>query len=468
MTSGRCRIRWGRWPRSGLPGLHIAHPDAVHPLLARLGAGTADRRPCSSTRRWPRPSTARWTTPRPGWTRVRWPRPCWRWSGSGPALRRAGSTAFGALALPDADGDPTRADELMLPDAALRPLLAADAPIGVLDPAWAARFPRARWTAIGVLDGFAVVVDEEPVGPDHDLDDEERWWDGHPEPPRPGCSRCATSTWSTTAPGRPRWPCSPPTGRPGPRPSPPAATPAWWLARHARLGGHRPGHYRVSSADAAGRALRPGSRDRRATRPFLAAIGVRADLAVPDARAAADLLARLADPRRRPDTALVAAAHAALAEAVVAGRVHPDDLDPPERVRALDGAVVDVDVAVVLDAPWLAAVLPAGELVGGGDPVALAELLDLPLATEVVEATVPAGGTRAVGWAELAEVVLACRQLGIAGAGRGAAAGTTSCGCRRARPVPGRFRVPAWRDEHGRWHAEDPLRALLGVLADPR
>ena len=50
-------------------------------------------------------------------------------------------------------------------------------------PSWAARFPREVLTAVGVLDGFAVVVDEEPVGPDHDLDDEDRWWDGLAEPP---------------------------------------------------------------------------------------------------------------------------------------------------------------------------------------------------------------------------------------------------------------------------------------------
>jgi hypothetical protein len=39
---------------------------------------------------------------------------------------------------------------------------------------------------------------------------------------------------------------------------------------------------------------------------------------------------------------------------------------------------------------------------------------------------------------------------------------------RASRPVDGRFRVPAWVDEDGRWHAEDPLRALLGVLAQDR
>ena len=70
----------------------------------------------------------------------------------------------------------------MLPDAALRPLLADDVPLAVLHPDWAGRFPREVLTAVGVLDGFAVVVDEEPVGPDHDLDDEDRWWDSLAEP----------------------------------------------------------------------------------------------------------------------------------------------------------------------------------------------------------------------------------------------------------------------------------------------
>jgi hypothetical protein len=36
-----------------------------------------------------------------------------------------------------------------------------------------------------------------------------------------------------------------------------------------------------------------------------------------------------------------------------------------------------------------------------------------------------------------------------------------------ARPAAHRQEVPAWRDGDGRWHAGDPLRALLGVLADP-
>jgi hypothetical protein len=197
----------------------------------------------------------------------------------------------------------------------------------------------------------------------------------------------------------------------------------------------------------------------------LAAAGVRADLTVADARDAADLLARLADPRRHPDAALTATAHAALAAAVVDGRVDPADLDPPDRVRAFDGSVADVADAVVLDAPWLAAVLPAGEVVAGGDPRALADLLDLPTAAEVVDAEV-AGAGRPVPWSALPEVVVVCHTLGVA-----VPAGEVRLHDRLDvvlhRPTPGRHRVPAWRDGDGRWHADDPLRALLAVLATP-
>ena len=186
---------------------------------------------------------------------------------------------------------------------------------------------------------------------------------------------------------------------------------AWWLARHARLGGHRPSHWRLPTATALAALYDPvplnpappaaplqechpaatgsqechpaaaGTTPTRPDRPppddaLLAAIGVRRDLHIADAPAADDLLARLADPRRHPSAALVAAAHIALADAVAETRVDAADLDLPEHVRAMDGTVAHVDVAAVLDAPWPAAVLPPGELVIGGDPVALAELLD--------------------------------------------------------------------------------------------
>ncbi|MBW0119101.1 ATP-binding protein, partial [Pseudonocardia sp. KRD-169] len=185
---------------------------------------------------------------------------------------------------------------------------------------------------------------------------------------------------------------------------------------------------------------------------------------VADARGATDLLDRLADPDRHPDVALVADAHIALTDAVAAGRVDPADLDAPENVRALDGSVVSVDVAVVLDAPWPASVLPAGELVAGGDPALLADLLDLPLATDIVAGVVEGAG-KAVDWADVAEVVVACHTLGVAVPG-GSVILHDELWVRVTRPVTGRFRVPAWPDGVGGWHADDPLRALLALLAE--
>ena len=445
----------------GVTGLYVADPEAVHPLLGRLGAEVAD-----PTTLVEHPALAAAVErsvddAEAGLDPAPLAEAVLALVGELPGAPPAG---FAGLALPDADGDPARADELMLPDAALRPLLAADPPIGVLDPAWATRFPRSSWTAVGVLDGFALVVQDDPAGPEHDLDDEERWWDERPEPPSrllavrdldlvdddawPGALAVLAADRDTRA-----------------------ATllaggyTGWWLARHVRLRGQRPAHYRLPSARRLAALFDPVP-DLAVDEAFLAAIGVRPDLAVPDARAAADLLARLADPRRQPDSALIVEAHAALAEAVTDGRVSADDLDPPQRVRALDGSVVGVDVAVVLDAPWLAALLPAAESVGGGDPVALAELLDLPLASEVVTATVPEPG-EPVEWTGLAEVVLACQQLGVA-LPEGVLHRHDELWVSASRPVSGRFRVPAWCDERDRWHAEDPLRALLGVLRATR
>jgi hypothetical protein len=418
------------------------------------------------------------------------------------ALLAAGAPAgeeLAALALPDVDGEPARADELMLPDAALRPLLADDVPVAVLHPEWAARFPREVLTAVGVLDGFAVVVDEEPVGPDHDLDDEDRWWDGLAEPPT---RLVAVRDLDLVDPDDPAaWPAALAllAADRDTREAAMTGYAAWWLARHARLGGRRPGHWRLATADAlaalydavplgpandppapapernasaaapVGEGAAPPAAAAPSTPPrppddaFLVAIGVRRDLHVADARAADDLLARLADPHRHPSAALVAAAHVALAEAVADDRVAAADLDLPEHVRAMDGAVVHVDVAAVLDAPWPAAVLPAGELVIGGDPVALAELLDLPLATEIVAGRVEQAGVP-VAWADIGEVVVTCHTLGV---------DVPDGGLRRHdelwvdlhRPTNGRHRVPVWREPDDTWHAEDPLRALLALLA---
>ncbi|MHA6621855.1 sacsin N-terminal ATP-binding-like domain-containing protein [Pseudonocardia sp. DLS-67] len=443
----------------GLPGLHIAHPEAAHPLLERLGAGVAD---AAALLEHPAlvDAVERSVDDAEAGLDVR---PL-----AEAVLALVADTgnapgALAALALPDAGGRPARADELMLPDAAVRPLLAADAPLDALDREFAARVPRSALLALGVVDGFSVLVDEEPAAPDHDLDDEERWWDGLEEPPARlvavrDLDLVADDAWpaalsllaadrdtraALTAPG---------------------SYPAWWLGRHARLGGRRPAHWRLPTATELAPLYDPPPVDGLPDEDVLAAIGVRADLRVPDTSTAADLLARLADPDRTPDVALAAEAYAELADAVADGRVDPADLELPEQVRALDGTVADVDVAVVLDRPWLAAVLPAGELATGGDPGALADLLDLPLASDVVVADVEGDG-KSVRWTELAEIVVACHTLEVP-VPDGDLTLHDELWVQLRRPGSGRFRVPTWRDPSGRWHASDAVHALLGVIAE--
>jgi hypothetical protein len=194
---------------------------------------------------------------------------------------------------------------------------------------------------------------------------------------------------------------------------------------------------------------------------LLAAAGVRTGLGITGPADATDLLARLADPARAVTPAVVHAAHTALA----AADLDPAEVDPPARVRAVTGEVVDAEGAVVLDAPWLAAVLPAGELVSGGDPDALADLLDLPLATERARAELlDSGGGHSVRWAELVEVVAVCAAAGLA-----VPEGSLRLHEHlRVRHNGAERSVPFWVTPEGTVHATDPVRAALLLGASPR
>jgi len=423
-----------------VPGLRVVHPDAAHPLLERLGA-----RPVSGEELLDalRPAVERSLDDAEDGADVT------------PLVRAVLALAprldapppwLGALALPDTDGGFRRADELLLPDAALGPLLAADSPLGVLG----ADHPPDALRAVGVLDSFAVVDEPAPAGPEHDLADEEGWWSTveHDPPPRLLAVRDLDLVHPECWPAALRLLASHPLTLAALRE--PGGYTGWWLAGHARLGGHPPRHWRLPGAVELAGLYDPAPVELPAD--LLAAAGVRAALDVCDAADAADLLDRLADPQRTLTPAVVYAAHAAL----TAADLDPADIDPPARVRARTGEVIDAEDAVVLDAPWLAAVLPAGELVGGRDPVQLAELLDLPLASERVTGEVLDAG-RPVPWASDVEVVATCAAIG--------------------RPVPDgslwwheRLRVRVggetaevswWVTPDGIVHATDPVRALL-------
>jgi hypothetical protein len=460
-----------------LPGLRIVHPDAVHPLLYRLGtaeAGPAELLDHSSVAEAVDRSVADAEDGMDTGPLTRLVLGLLAELETGPDTLATRPWLAG-LALWDADREPCRADELMLPDAVLAPLLAPDAPLGVLATELAERYPRRVLTAVGVLDSFALVVDEQPTAPDHELADEELWWDAAEEPPsRLVAVRDLDLVDDDAWPAALRVLATDPAFRPALRA--PGGYTTWWLARHVRLAGHRPRYWRLPSAtglaalfDVVPESVRAAVADD----GLLAAIGVRADLAVADAADAADLLARLGDPARSPDAALTWAEYAVLADAVLADRVDPGELDPPSRLRASDGSVLDADRAVLLDRAWLAPALPPAETVAGRlDPDgidALAELLDLPLASEVVAGELvaadsgPVGGVRTP-WAALPEVVAACAAIGAA-VPEGELWVHERLAVELGRPEARRLDVPVWWQD-GRWHASDPVRALLALWSE--
>lgn len=436
--------------------LRLVHPDAAHPLLERLGA-----RPVAPAELLDalRPAIERSVDDAEDGSDV---------TGLVRAvLALAGRLAepvaarpwLGALALPEDTGSPRRADELVLPAGVLRGVLAAEAPLGVLDPVFAAEQPAAALRAVGVLDSFAVLDDPHPDGPDHDLDGEEQWWAQLGEPPER-----LLAIRDLDLVNEHRWPAAlrqiaaDPAGLAALRQ--PDGYTGWWLAQHARFGGHPPPHWRL-----AGAAALEGLYDVvplwDTDEALLAAAGVRTGLSITGPADAADLLVRLAEPARAITPAVVHAAHAALA----AADLDPAEVDPPARVRAVTGQVVDAECAVVLDAPWLAAVLPPGVLVSGGDPGPLADLLDLPLATERVTAELLDGaGGRTVRWAELVEVVAVCAAAGLA-----VPAGTLRLHEQLwVRHDGAEYPVPYWVTADGTTHATDPVRAALLLRATPR
>jgi hypothetical protein len=439
--------------------LRLVHPAAAHPLLERLGA-----RPVGPTELLEalRPAIERSVDDAEDGLDV---------TGLARTVLSLAATVvhdntarpwLGALALPDDTGAPRRADELVLPGGILREMLAPDAPLGVLDPAVAAAQPVDALRAVGVLDSFAVLDDPHPDGPDHDLDGEQLWWtqahgaDGEP-PARLLAVRDLDLVDDQCWPLALRRIAADPAGLAALRQ--PGGYTGWWLARHARLGGYPPPHWRLAGAvsleglyDVVPRYDVLSQCDIDET--LLAAAGVRTGMRVTDAADAADLLARLADPARTVTPAVVHAAHSALAGA----DLDPADVEPPDRVRAVTGEVIDADRAVVLDLPWLAAVLLAGGVVSGGDSGALADLLDLPLASErVAPVMLDAGGGRTVRWAELAEVVAVCAAAGLA-----VPDGTLRLHEQlRVRHDGAEHPVPFWVTPEGIVHATDPVRAAL-------
>ncbi|WP_433599884.1 sacsin N-terminal ATP-binding-like domain-containing protein [Nocardia sp. CA-135953] len=376
----------------------LVHPEAVHPLLARLGARSATAEDLLSD-----PGLRAELEDQPGDPDT-----------TDAVLRLAAHTDpsalpswLGLLELPDTTGELLPADELLLPDAPLSTLLVLDSPFGTVATDLVDRYGAEALRAVGVGWDFSIVVETDPTGPDHHLDDEERWWSDLPEdPPELAAVRDLDLVEESCWPEALRQLASTPRTRE--LLTDPDGYTTWWLRRHARIDGTPLGLLR-HPADTEFAGLLPEFE-----LSGLDSEALRAVLANPNAitqELAAALLDALADPSKTPTPDVVSRTHARLAAAV--DHLDLTELELPERVRALSSAVVDPNDAWVLDQPWFGLAVPADHLVAGDSATApaLATLLDLPMVSDVITAEVMSQGRHTTWSAEPLGIVL--RQLFI-------------------------------------------------------
>ncbi|SDU58848.1 sacsin N-terminal ATP-binding-like domain-containing protein [Gordonia westfalica] len=300
------------------------------------------------------------------------------------------------LPLLDTDGELRPADELLLPDSPLLSVLVDDHPFGVVDDEVVSECGADELRRLGVGWGFLTVTDELPVGPDHDLPDEEDWWDTLPDAPEK-----LTAVRDLDLIDDRSWPDAltmmVTDEDIAPLLSDRDGYTAWWLRRHAEVDGLLLGEYRAPSDEILAGIIDP------LDHPHAdALVGALARLEPDTADDAALLLTRLGDPDRDISAGAAVVVHAAVVAACRRGALDPADVEVPERVRTIAGAVTDR--AVVVDQPWLLQALPdaeavlAGPMITPADAETLATLLDLPLGSEEYTATVRDPGDAAT-WA---------------------------------------------------------------------
>lgn len=419
-------------------GLRVVDPAAAHPLLLRLGAVEATPRSLLEDPRVRAAVEASYDEEDPGPV-----------ADAVLALVGAAGVAPGELgwlaelALPTDDGDWRPAGELLLPGGALAQLVDEDAPFGVLDGDLAERVGAEVLRAVGVLDGFAVLREEavllDPAAAEHDLDDEDRWFDAVLDavgdsgelppmlvelvavrdlelvradawPAALGLLSSSSLRAAVTAPAAVQLA----DGQLARAPS----YAGWWLSTHPVLGGELPARLRMSDAEPALAGLfdpAPGQYDEE----FLRAIGVRASLAevLADESSALDVLARLADPARSVDRSALRRIYAALPEAFAGSDLR--GLPWPDRLRAVRAGqadVVDVVDVITLDRPDLLPLLSTRAVLPV--PLPLAEqvgyLLNVQLASRAAAYDVVSTPGRSTAWPDIDGVALAVQRLGAA------------------------------------------------------
>ena len=323
---------------------------------------------------------------------------------------------LGALLLADDEGELAPARELLLPDSVLERVVEPGS-LGRAAPDLAGRWGREVLAAVGILDGFGLLaVSDLVLDPDEtelDVDDLTGWMDEVAPVTDAGLPSLAPEALlvrDLDLVDDSAWPevlaiLSRPPYRTtvvdhvrvlGPLGGTREVTPysAWWLRRHARIGGQPLTAYALSE-DLLLRKLfddLPFELDAE----FAAAVGVRRSL--PDllqtTEGISDLLHRLADESLDLDQATLRRVYAALATVPL-----PEVTDLPAGIRVVDGdtgtRVVPADGALVLDAPDLLPLLTSGlVVVPRAATAAIADLLQIGLVSEELDVSAPSGGTR--------------------------------------------------------------------------
>ncbi|KAA0942884.1 sacsin N-terminal ATP-binding-like domain-containing protein [Streptomyces apricus] len=374
-------------------GLKVAHPDAVHPLLEKLGALPATARAVLTTPQVRAAVAASLDDDRGAWDDDPAPDAEELADTVLALVRDAGLEPgdepwLGALALPDDEGELVPAGELVLPGSAFARVMREDE-LAPVDAELAERWGEQPLAACGVLADFQlvratdVVLDPDELEPrDGDfaepddaglLDAVDVWCedvlDGLPESPVPPVATEIVAVRDLDLVDDDRWPealallSRPPLRDALTQPVRvllPDGThetvrsyTAWWLRGHPVLDGRRPAGLRAEGGD----PLLHGLYDAADAAGFddeqvLRALGVRTSVAalLAEPGGAAELLDRLADPDREVSAAQLHALYGALAD------LDPDQVTLPDELRAVvDGRVrvVDAAGAVVVDSPDL-------------------------------------------------------------------------------------------------------------------
>lgn len=372
-------------------GLKVAHQDAAHPLLEKLGALPATPRAILTTPQV-RAAVAASLDDDTGWdedapdaeeladTVLALVRDAGLEPGDEPWL--------GALALPDDEGELAPAGELVLPGSPFAQVMREDE-LASVDAGLADRWGEQPLAACGVLANFTlvratdVVLDPDELEPRESdyaepddvglLDAVDVWCedvlDRLPDSPVPPVATEITAVRDLDLVDDDRWPQAlallsrPPLRDALTQPVRvllPDGTheivrpyTAWWLRGHPVLDGRRPAGLRAAGGD----PLLHGLYDEADATGFedeqvLRALGVRTSVAalLDEPGGAAELLDRLADPDREVSSPQLHALYGALAD------LDPEQVTLPDDLRAVrDGEIVVVDAAdaVVVDSPDL-------------------------------------------------------------------------------------------------------------------